>query len=81
MLPTALSRSAAVRSAGRLTHRATCVETVRCCSAFVEVKPGSATHRGERRIDLVELRTFCRAFGINLKEFVASFERAVARRH
>ena len=39
----------------------------------------SKCERGERRIDVVELRTFCRAFGVSLKQFVASFERAVGR--
>ena len=40
----------------------------------------SKCERGERRIDVVELRTFCRAFGLSLKQFAASFERAVERR-
>jgi len=40
----------------------------------------SKCERGERRIDVVELRAFCRAFGLSLKEFVASFERAAERR-
>jgi transcriptional regulator with XRE-family HTH domain len=39
----------------------------------------SKCERGERRIDVVELRAFCRAFGLSLKQFVASFERAVER--
>ncbi len=40
----------------------------------------SKCERGERRIDVVELRAFCRAFGVSLTQFVASFERTVARR-
>jgi ribosome-binding protein aMBF1 (putative translation factor) len=40
----------------------------------------SKCERGERRIDVVELRTFCRAFGLSLKQFVASLERATERR-
>ena len=40
----------------------------------------SKCERGERRIDVVELRAFCRAFDLTLKQFVASFERAVERR-
>jgi transcriptional regulator with XRE-family HTH domain len=40
----------------------------------------SKCERGERRIDVVELRTFCRAFGLNLKQFVSSLERAVERK-
>lgn len=34
----------------------------------------SKMERGERRIDIVELRTMCRAFRIPLSEFVGSFE-------
>lgn len=40
----------------------------------------SKCERGERRIDVVELRAFCRAFGVGLKQFVDSFERAAGRR-
>jgi ribosome-binding protein aMBF1 (putative translation factor) len=40
----------------------------------------SKCERGERRIDVVELRAFCRAFDLTLKQFVASFERAAERR-
>jgi ribosome-binding protein aMBF1 (putative translation factor) len=39
----------------------------------------SKCERGERRIDVIELRTFCRAFGSNLKQFVAALEKALAR--
>jgi len=35
----------------------------------------SKCERGERRVDVVELRTFCQAFGVSLKVFVASLER------
>ena len=37
----------------------------------------SKCERGEQRIDVVELRTFCRAFGVNLKLFVAALEKAM----
>ena len=37
----------------------------------------SRCERGEWRIDVVELHTFCRAFGVNLKQFVAALERAI----
>jgi transcriptional regulator with XRE-family HTH domain len=40
----------------------------------------SKCERGERRIDVVELRSFCKAFGVSLRQFVAKFERAVERR-
>ena len=39
----------------------------------------SKCERGERRIDVVELQTFCRAFGLNLKDFAATLERALNR--
>lgn len=37
----------------------------------------SKCERGERRIDVVELRAFCTAFEIPLKQFVVAFERAL----
>jgi ribosome-binding protein aMBF1 (putative translation factor) len=40
----------------------------------------SKCERGERRVDVVELRTFCRAFGITLKQFVTVLERAMDKR-
>jgi len=39
----------------------------------------SKCERGERRIDVIELRTFCRAFGVPLKQFVSAVERAIGR--
>jgi ribosome-binding protein aMBF1 (putative translation factor) len=39
----------------------------------------SKCERGERRIDVIELRTFCRAFGLTLKQFVAALERAIGK--
>ena len=39
----------------------------------------SKCERGERRIDVIELRTFCRAFGISLKNFEATLERRLPR--
>jgi transcriptional regulator with XRE-family HTH domain len=35
----------------------------------------SKCERGERRIDMIELRAFCLAFGVSLKEFVGTMER------
>ena len=40
----------------------------------------SKCERGERRVDVVELRTFCRAFGMDLKQFVAALEKALGER-
>jgi len=37
----------------------------------------SKWERAERRIDIVELRQFCRAIGITLGEFVAAMESAI----
>jgi transcriptional regulator with XRE-family HTH domain len=39
----------------------------------------SKCERGERRIDVIELHTFCRAFGVSLKQFVAALDRAIGR--
>jgi transcriptional regulator with XRE-family HTH domain len=39
----------------------------------------SKCERGERRIDVIELRTFCRAFGVSLKQFVSTLERALRK--
>lgn len=39
----------------------------------------SKCERGERRIDLIELRTFCRVLGVSLKRFVSAMERAIVR--
>ncbi len=37
----------------------------------------SKCERGERRIDVVELREFCKAMGISLREFVEALESAI----
>lgn len=39
----------------------------------------SKCERGERRIDVVELRDFCVAMGITLEKFVKSFERGLRK--
>lgn len=38
----------------------------------------SKCERGETRIDIVQLRMFCRAFGITLPSFVAEYEARLA---
>ncbi|HQU44199.1 MAG TPA: helix-turn-helix transcriptional regulator [Pirellulales bacterium] len=40
----------------------------------------SKCERGETRVDVVQLRVFCRAFGISLPEFVDLYERHLAKR-
>jgi transcriptional regulator with XRE-family HTH domain len=40
----------------------------------------SKCERGERRLDLVQLRSFCRALGISLSSFVSSYEQRLAKR-
>lgn len=35
----------------------------------------SKCERGERRLDIVELRAFCKALGISFPSFVAQFDR------
>ena len=38
----------------------------------------SKCERGERRIDVIELRAFCRVFEVSLKQFVGALETAIA---
>ncbi len=40
----------------------------------------SKIERGDRRLDLAELRSFCRAIGIGLPEFVSRVERELTKR-
>jgi transcriptional regulator with XRE-family HTH domain len=37
----------------------------------------SKCERGERRVDIIELRAFCRAFGLSLHQFVDILEKAM----
>lgn len=39
----------------------------------------SKCERGERRLDLVQLRAFCRAIGIELKVFIGAFESVLSQ--
>jgi transcriptional regulator with XRE-family HTH domain len=39
----------------------------------------SKCERGERRIDVVELRAYCLAFGISFAEFTQEFDRTLNR--
>lgn len=40
----------------------------------------SKCERGERRLDIVDVREICRALGTTLPEFVADFEQALHER-
>jgi transcriptional regulator with XRE-family HTH domain len=40
----------------------------------------SKFERGERRLDLVQLRRWCRALGVGLPDFVRAFDEALSRR-
>lgn len=40
----------------------------------------SKVERGERRLDVVELRRFCRALGVPVTEFVAGLDAALQKR-
>ncbi len=37
----------------------------------------SKWERGERRVDIVELRMFCRVIGVSLRQFITSMESAI----
>jgi transcriptional regulator with XRE-family HTH domain len=39
----------------------------------------SKCERGERRIDVMELRMFCHAFGLTLKQFVGALEKTISK--
>jgi len=39
----------------------------------------SKCERGERRLDVIELRLWCAALGVSLSEFVTSLEQVIAR--
>jgi transcriptional regulator with XRE-family HTH domain len=41
----------------------------------------SKVERGERRLDLVQLKFFCAALGITLRDFVNSFEEQLSNRY
>ena len=40
----------------------------------------SKTERGERRLDVVQLRTVCNALGVSLPDFVVSLEKVLRSR-
>lgn len=40
----------------------------------------SKCERGERRLDIVDVRELCRALGTTLPEFVADFEQSLSQR-
>ncbi len=40
----------------------------------------SKCERGERRLDIIQLRTVCRALGTTLPEFVDSLEKSLRRK-
>jgi transcriptional regulator with XRE-family HTH domain len=39
----------------------------------------SKVERGERRLDVVELRAFCNALGVSFPSFVAQFDKLLAK--
>ena len=59
----------------RGVSQAELAESVGATQSFI-----SKCERGERRVDLVELHSFCRALGIRLEEVARRFEKAI-RRH
>lgn len=40
----------------------------------------SKCERGERRLDIVEVRAFCRAIGVGFVDFVSEFESLIGKR-
>ena len=63
-----LSQLGAARTAAELTQEQV-AERLGQTQSFV-----SKCERGERRIDIVELRAFCQAIGISLTDFILQLE-------
>lgn len=62
------------REAGGLTQ-------VELAERLGETQPYvSKVERGDRRLDLVQLRGYCRALGVPLADFVAEFDKRASRR-
>jgi len=62
----------------RQTRRQAGLTQVDLAKRIGETQPFiSKCERGERRIDIIELRTFCRAFGMGLPRFARRLERAI----
>jgi len=40
----------------------------------------SKCERGERRIDIIELREFCSAIGIDFRQFIAAIDRELGKK-
>jgi transcriptional regulator with XRE-family HTH domain len=65
----------------RETRHAAQVTQVELAARIGETQSSfSKFERGERRLDVIQLRTICQALGTNLVTFVARFEERLARR-
>ena len=55
--------------------------TQQCMAAMLNATQTfiSKCERGERRLDVVELRLWCAALGVEMSEFVAQFDAACSR--
>ena len=60
------------RAEANLTQ-ADIAKSLRTTQSFV-----SKCERGERRLDVLELRAWCRALGISFPSFIARLERSIA---
>ena len=40
----------------------------------------SKFERGDRRLDLIQLRTICRHFGVSLQDFIRELEKSISKR-
>jgi transcriptional regulator with XRE-family HTH domain len=70
-----LSHLRAARKAAGLTQEQV-AERLGQTQSFV-----SKCERGERRIDVVELRAFCQAIGISFADFIQELETAMQQRY
>jgi transcriptional regulator with XRE-family HTH domain len=65
----------------REARRRAAVTQVQLAERLEQTQPWvSKCERGERRIDVVELRAICRALGTTLPDFVRELEEAFGRR-
>ena len=62
-------------------HNASLTQEELGSALAIEQPAVSKIERGDRRIDLVELKLICDKLGTGLVDFVREFERRIAKRH
>jgi transcriptional regulator with XRE-family HTH domain len=63
-------------------RRRTGVTQAQLAEKLLIEQPGiSKIERGERRLDVIELKMICERLGISLSDFVTELEKRLARKH